>query len=346
MTKDEVDSVLYPLIMKPYFRHDEETPWGGTSFRDFFGKDIPSEVTGESLEVSSLPGLESTVSNGELEGKSLGEVVGLWGSDLTGLPECEGFPLLVKILDAREKLSVQVHPGDAYSMEKHGKLGKSEAWVILSAQPGAGIVYGISEGDGFEDAVRSEKIESCLRWRTVYPGEVYYIPNGLVHAMGAGVVAYEIQQSSDATYRFWDYGRTGPDGRPRELHTEDALNVTRPELRLSKVAGATYLTEGGSVTAYVSEPHFELVRLNLAGRMPVSGGRIRMLTPLYECTLLYPGGEMPLSTGETALIPAALEGVALVGRAPVLLSTTPDPQKLIRELSYRASDVAGLTEGV
>ncbi|MBQ8973412.1 MAG: class I mannose-6-phosphate isomerase [Clostridia bacterium] len=337
-------SNLYPLLMAPFFRHGEETPWGGNMLRDAFLKDAPDDRTGESLEVSALKGRESIVRNGIHVGKTFTRVIEQWGEDLTGPIEGE-FPLLLKLLDAREMLSVQVHPGDQYGMEHDGKLGKSEAWVVLNAEPGAKIAYGLdTKGEDLRAIVESGKLESALHWEEVRPGDVWYIPNGTVHALGGGIQVYEIQQSSDATYRFWDWGRVGKDGKPRELHTEKALDVSDPNRHLSKNEGTTVLCKGGSRTYYISDKHFELCRLNLAGTMPLESGRMLFLTPTSECTLHWGDEEMALNAFDTVVVPAALEGVVLEGNTKVLMSSLPNREALREQLGYRAENVYGLMD--
>lgn len=337
---------MYPLKMVPYFRHGSATPWGGSQLSQLFGKRAPDERTGESLEVSALSGMESRVENGEWAGRALGEVVEAWGQELTGLSLEAGFPLLLKLLDAREMLSVQVHPGDEYAQEHEGKLGKTEAWVVLAANPGARLVYGVSceSGEALSQAVAGGGLEDCLRWIPVAPGDVLYIPHGMVHALGGGIVVYEIQQASDVTYRFWDWGRVDAQGQPRQLHTQQALAVTDAALKLDKQPGATLIVEGGSRTVYVADRNFELSRLNVSGRMPLPAGRMQMLTPLGDCALSWAGGTLELTCGDSVLVPAGLEGAALAGRLPVMCSTTPDREALRELLGYRAVQVAGLTE--
>lgn len=333
---------LYPLLMAPFFRHGEQTPWGGHLLGDLLMKDAPEDVTGESLEISALPDHESMVANGPHAGQSLPKMIELWGEALTGPIDGE-FPLLLKLLDAQSPLSVQVHPGDAYATEHEGKLGKSEAWIILSAEPGAKIVYGAdTKGEPLSKVVADGRIEECLRWQTVRPGDVYYIPDGMLHALGEGILCYEIQQSSDVTYRFWDWGRVDKEGRSRELHVEKALAVCRPELNLNKIEGTTVLCKGGSRTYYISDTHFELCRLNLAGKMPLESGRMLFLTPMSPCTLRWGDEALELKAFDSVLVPAALEGVSLEGETKVLMSSLPDRPKLIEELGYRAENVAGL----
>ena len=137
---------VYPLVMKPSFRYGQSTPWGGHALKEKYGKKTPDEITGESLEVSALSGHESRVTNGAYRGKNLDEVFALWGDRLTGKKN-KDFPLMLKLLDAQKCLSVQVHPDDAYALQHEGKAGKSEAWYILDAAPGARLVYGI-DADG------------------------------------------------------------------------------------------------------------------------------------------------------------------------------------------------------
>ena len=337
--------MLYPLKLSPYYRHGDQTPWGGRALSDMFDKDIPDDRTGEALEVSALEGMQSTIENGELAGAPLSRAVEKWGSALTGLADGAPFPLMVKLLDARSALSVQVHPDDAYAAKLH-KLGKTEAWVVLSAPPRARLVYGLKDGaQPMAQLVAAGQLEEALNWVSVYPGDVLYIPSGMVHALGGSdgdLVVYEIQQSSDLTYRLWDWGRVDSQGNARPLHTQEALAVTRPELQLGKVSGATVLCEGGSVTFYIADNHFELCRLNVAGDMPLPAGRMLMLTALGDCALAWPEGEMALGCGDTALVPAHLAGARLKGRLAVLCAGTPDQAALREALNYRAEAVAGL----
>lgn len=332
----------YPLLMSPYFRHGAETPWGGSMLRDVFMKETPDDQTGESLEVSALPGRESVVRNGVHAGKTFARMVELWGENLTGA-HCGAFPLLLKLLDARDTLSVQVHPTDDYALTHENKLGKTEAWVILSAEPGAKIAYGLDLfGKDLRSVVEAGELESALHWEPARPGQVYYIPGGTVHALGGGIQVYEIQQSSDVTYRFWDWNRVGRDGRPRELHTEKALDVTVPDRHLSNIEGTTALCKGGSRTYYISDANFELCRLNVSGRMPIADGRMLFLTPTAPCRLEWANESLELEPFDTVVVPAAMADAALVGNTKVLMSSLPNREALIRELGYRAENVAGL----
>lgn len=333
---------LYPLVMEPYFRHGGETPWGGSMLRDAFGKSAP-DLTGESLEISALPGMESIVRNGPHAGKTLPAMIALWGERLTGA-NFEKFPLLLKLLDVEDRLSVQVHPDDAYAASE-GRLGKTEAWIILNCDPGVKIVYGLEPlCEPLETILEKGELESVLHTQVVRPGDVYYIPHGMVHSIGGGVQIYEIQQSSDATYRFWDWNRVDAYGRSRELHTRQGLDVTRPDLHLDKIPGTTILRKGGSQTYYIADENFELSRLNVSGEMPLSSGRMLFLTPTCPILLRYPGGEIEPAPFDSVLLPAELQGASIVGEGKVLMSTVSDRAALRAELGYRAPDVAGLVD--
>ena len=334
---------MYPLIMSPYFRHGEATPWGGSVLGDLFMKEIPDERTGESLEVSCLSGMESVIKNGPLAGQSLSSAIKKWGTGLVGDIGDE-FPLLIKLLDAREMLSVQVHPGDAYAREHEGKLGKTEAWLVLCADPGAKLAYGIkTDRAGLEKCVEENRFEDALNWVSVRAGDVLYIPSGTVHALGGGIQVYEVQQSSDVTYRFYDWNRVGRDGRPRELHTQKALDVTVTGKILPKCEGATVLTKGGSITYFISNDYFELCRLNVCGRMPLDTGRFHLVTTLEPCKITWDEGEIEPLPFETVVIPADLP-VTIEGNMKAIMSSPSKNEELRQVLGYRAENVAGLQE--
>jgi mannose-6-phosphate isomerase len=333
---------LYPMKMRPYFRHGVETPWGGEGLRELFCKAIPDDLTGESLEISALPGMPSVVENGELKGKTLQEVYEMYQGRLTGLPDGMDFPLLVKLLDAREMLSVQVLPGDDYAAKRHGKLGKTEAWVVLHAPTGAKLVLGLKEGADLKRAVEAGTLEDALSWLPVEPGDVLYIPHGLVHALGGGVRVYEIQQSSDVTYRLWDWDRPGPDGKKRALHTSDALKVAR-SLSGKALPGVSVEVPGGRQTVYIANGYFELWRLDASGQIPLPGGRMRLMTALGRGVLGWDGGLLALSAGDSVVIPADCDAV-LDGSLTVLLSAPCDRAQLTKLLGERVHLVAGFDD--
>lgn len=305
---------VYPLKMKPYFRHGSETPWGGGKLRELFNKDIPDDMTGESLEISALPGRESVIVNGELSGKTLTEAADVMGAELLG--EFKEFPLLLKLLDAKERLSVQVHPDDEYAARVEGKRGKTEAWYILNADPDAKLVFGVKakSSEELREIVASGHIEDTLNWIDVRPGDCLYIQSGTVHAIGGGIVLYEIQQSSDVTYRMWDWGR------PREIHTQKALDVTRCDIVTRPVEPQTTEVMGGERISLIDGDFFKLTRLNVMGRMPVEADSFALITALGEGAIEYDGGSVLVHNGESVLIPAAMHDFMVSGHLTVLMS--------------------------
>ena len=313
---------LPPMKMTPAFRFGEMTPWGGSGLR-WWGKDIPDPRTGESLEVSVLPGLESR----NAQGTPLSELLRRYGADMRGSKVGEEFPLLLKLISADELLSVQVHPDDDYARRhEDGKLGKSEAWVILEAGPHAEIVYGVREGVTREAlaaacAQGGEAIKACLNFVHVKAGEVYYIPAGMIHALGDGITLMEIQQSSDVTYRFYDWDRRDASGKGRELHVKKGLDVIDAGLRLTACQGVTHEAQGARITTFVGGPAFTLERWDVARRtqLEATPEHFRLLVALDDTALICEGERMALYAGDTVFLPANMESAALEGGAQVLL---------------------------
>ena len=202
--------------------------WGGTNLQNLFSIKSPFEKTSEIWTASAHHNGETPLKNIE---KSLNNLYHepdskkIFGINSQKYPE---FPLLAKWIDANDKLSVQVHPDDVYAKTHHNSFGKTEAWYIVSAKPDAKIVYGLKPGTQKQDlvnAMNENKIEEVLNFVSVKEGEIYYIPSGTVHALLDGVIVYEIQQSSDITYRLYDWNRVDKNGNPRELHIKQALDV-------------------------------------------------------------------------------------------------------------------------
>ena len=323
---------LYPLLMTPHFISGEKTPWSGYALRDIFMKETPDTHTGASLEVSTLPQQESLVGNGIHAGKTLNRVAELLGEALTGTDA--PFPLLLKLLDAQSNVSVQVNPPE-----------KNEAWVILNAEPGAKIVYGIEgSAEDLQKAIDENRVEELLHWVSVQPGDVYYVPAGFVHALGAGIQCYEIQDASEAAFRLYDWNRVDAEGHARQLHISEGMACLDDKRALEKNEGTTVLCRGGSRTYYISDTHFELCRLNLSGVMPLEAGRMLILTPLGECEIRWGEESMAVNPFGTVIIPAALQDVSIAGNTKVLVSSLPNREKLREELNYRAENVAGLVD--
>ncbi len=260
------------LPLKPYFR---EMIWGGRRLRDQYDKSLPrGRNFGESWEVSAYPGMESVVAAGPLSGRSLRGLVETHGRELLGASAFDRyngeFPLLVKLLDAHQDLSIQVHPDDGYARMKHlGKFGKMEAWYVLQSDSGR-IACGLKPGvdkSAFVDAINDNRVSDAVEFFDARPGDVVFIPPGTVHALCAGVIVYEVQQSSDITFRIYDYNRPGADGKPRELHIESALDVIAFEGPHPKpVASSALFGSRPGQTLLVESEHFRLERFSPSER--------------------------------------------------------------------------------
>lgn len=297
---------MFAYKMRPFYRHGSDTPWGGDALSTLFGKDIPGPLTGEALEASTLHGMESIAE----DGRTLTEIAG------------GPLPLLLKLLCAREALSVQVHPDDAYAgAHEGGKLGKAEAWLILHAEPGAKLVYGLTPGTDVR-ALTPAQMESHLRWIPVSAGDVLDIPAGMVHAIGPGIVLYEIQQTSDVTYRFWDWDRRDAQGNPRPLHFQKACDVARADLQGVPTRGVASACAGGSVTTYLANDHFTLAALHVSGEMPLAAQPGFMyLTALSDGVLARGSETLRFLRGETLFVPRGVDGLTLIAQGDVLVST-------------------------
>ncbi len=311
---------FYPVKMHPAFRGGKLTPWGGEKLRTVYGKPIAEVPTGESLEISCIPGLESR----DDAGKTLPELIAEHGEAYAGRFAGQAFPLLLKIIDAREALSVQVHPNDAYAgAHENGKLGKTEAWLILDAPEGSELVYGIVPGTDRETLRKACKAGSAvaplLRRVKVHPGDVCYIPSGCVHAIGAGITLYEIQQSSDITYRFYDWDRTDKEGKKRELHLDKALDVTDLSFSLDPKPWAA---EKG-ITRMLDETYFslDLIRAEREEINLPALTEFGFLTALDEgLTLVWDGGEADMKKGDSFFLPKASPALCLRGSGRAALS--------------------------
>ncbi len=229
-----------PVVFEPIFK---AKPWGGRELERLFNKPLPGDgPIGESWELADLPGNESRVARGPLAGKTVGKLIEMWGRDLLGNAGLvDGrFPLLIKFLDARERLSVQVHPsGPATASERQQPGVKHEAWYVVDAEPGAVLYLGLKPGVGPEEvraAGSTPALAELHQLRPGEPGRCYYLPSGIPHALGAGLVVAEVQTPSDVTYRLYDWERLGLDGKPRELHVEQALANIRYDVPEQEIA--------------------------------------------------------------------------------------------------------------
>ena len=217
---------IYPLAFEPVFK---DYIWGGRNLETKLGRALPPGTVAESWEVAAHPNGQTKVAAGPLSGYTLAALQARLGERLLGqAADTANFPLLIKLLDANRWLSVQVHPDDAYAREHAGELGKTELWIILHAEPGAEVIYGLKDGvtrEQFAQAAANGAIEHMLHRVSIRSGDAVYVPAGTVHALGPGAIVAEIQQNSDTTYRLYDWGRSGADGQSRPLHVQQALDV-------------------------------------------------------------------------------------------------------------------------
>ncbi len=308
----------YPFRTRPYLR---EKVWGGRRLVDLFSKGGDDDVPlGEAWEVSALEEGESIVDTGPATGSPLSEITELWGTDLVGSrASVEGFPLLVKMLDAADDLSVQVHPSQK-DIDQHfpDADSKDECWVILASDDGGSILHGVRDGvdaEAFRRAVDEGRAEEVCRRVDVEPGQVIRVVPGTIHAICEGVVLLEIQQPSDTTYRVYDYDRPGLDGQPRELHLDEAMTVANfGDQPPTSVEGHPLDHPDAEVTLLIDVPSYRIERLQ--ARRPatwsVDPGSVQVVSVIDgEATLSWDGGDFDLEPGGTAVIPAVTGSVTL-----------------------------------
>ena len=312
---------VFPLIFAPIFK---PKPWGGRKLESLLGKKLPGGVAvGESWELADLEEEQSVVAGGPARGKTLGALVQEWGTGLTGRAQLiDGrFPLLLKFLDARENLSVQVHPDAATAEALGGRVRvKHEAWYVVDAASGGAIYRGLVEGtnaDALRSAVEEDRIESVLRRVEVRKGDCFYLPSGTVHALGAGVVVAEVQTPSDITYRLYDWDRVDSDsGKPRTLHIEEALRcVSFDEIPAGVEERQHVASVWTAVTSLVRAPAFNIERVRMVQgvEQPIPHAEMviwMVLEGAGSVRCLDLKEPLLFRRGDTVLLPAALrEGV-------------------------------------
>ena len=317
--------MLYPLKFEPILK---DKIWGGTKLKSLFNKAAETDKLGESWELSGYENDESVVTNGFLAGNTLPELIEIYMGELIGESIFDeyglSFPLLFKLIDANENLSIQVHPGDEVAAERHNSYGKTEMWYVVDAEPGAELIIGFSEDcsrDEYLDALDEGRIEDLLQKVPVKKGDVFFTPAGLVHAIGKGVVVAEIQQSSDITYRIYDYKRVDDQGNERELHTEQALDVIN--FNASKGPKTAYTPLMNEVTPLVSCNYFTTNMLRFNKSIARQYAKIDSFVS-YMCLegnfVIEFGGEKTIvSKGDTILIPASIDELSLIPDAEVTL---------------------------
>lgn len=337
--------VVYPIKMTPCTK---AAPWGGSKLCREFDKKTEFEFTGESWEASAHKNGRSVAANGEYAGKDLAELTAVFGAELLGCRvKGEEFPVLFKLIDARDRLSVQVHPNDEYARREENDNGKTEMWTVIGCEKGAGLYLGFKEPitkEEYAERIRANTLEEVLQFVPAELGKSYFLPAGLVHAIGAGLVIAEIQQSSDSTYRVYDWGRMGLDGKPRQLHIEKAIDVSNTSWSGGESHSLSVRTEGCVREWLNSCSYFAAMKLTLSGEVceNTDGGSFHIVfVSEGEGKVACGGEEVALSKGDTVIIPACAGEYVLSGSMTAFRYWTADPEKdYIRPLTAAGFDRA------
>lgn len=309
-----------PLFFKPVFK---DRIWGGTALQSF-GYEIPSETTGECWAFSAHPHGQSMVKNGLLAGKNLEE---LWENhrELFGNMEGDRFPLLTKILDANQDLSVQVHPNDDYAkVHENGELGKTECWYIIDCEDGAEIIFGhhASTKEELAKMINENKWDELLNKVPVKKGDFFFVPSGTIHAIGEGIIILETQQNSDTTYRVYDYDRRDAEGNTRELHIEQSINVTTVPHQLAATSPSVEKQGDMEITSFVECDYFTVEKWALDGKVTREQDQAFLLCSVIEGegSLRKNGEEFRFQKGDHFLLPNKFGAFELKGKAELIVS--------------------------
>lgn len=313
------------LTFTPLFK---SVIWGGKRIAAFKGIESQGDHIGESWELSPMQGHETTVADGPLQGKTLGEVLAMHGREIMGekLHERYGdkFPLLIKFIDSTDDLSIQVHPNDELAAKRHNSLGKTEMWYSVQPAEGAYLYSGFNTAmnpEKFRNMVAEGTIVSALAKYNTRPGDLFFLPAGRVHAIGRGNLVLEIQQASDITYRIYDYDRRDAEGNPRQLHVEesvDAINYTPAEQQVSNI-----VAEAGREVSVQDCNYFTTTLVGVDGEFNLELADRNSFTILIatkgNCTVETPSGQkVDLPQGRTVLVPASIPAVKLAGCGEVV----------------------------
>ncbi|HET7616512.1 MAG TPA: mannose-6-phosphate isomerase, class I [Bacillales bacterium] len=310
-----------PIFLESPFK---ERIWGGTALRERFGYDIPSEKTGEYWAISAHPNGQSKVREGTFVGKSLGE---LWSEhrELFGDRDDETFPLLVKIIDANRDLSVQVHPDDAYAREhENGERGKTECWYVIDCEEGSELVYGhhADSREQLKKMIDEGEWDELLQKVEIHPGDFVYVPSGTVHALPAGALILETQQSSDTTYRVYDYDRTDEEGNKRELHLSKAMDCITVPHEDANIEPETETIGDTRMTTFMESEHFTVSKWELNGSSTLEQDEDFLLVSILdgEGTIQANGQDFPFKKGDHFILPSGLGKFDVEGKATGITS--------------------------
>ena len=300
----------------------QEKIWGGTHLRDVFDYDIPSDHVGEYWAISAHPNGVSTIKNGRYAGQTL-DVLYAEHRELFGNRQEPVFPLLTKILDANDWLSVQVHPDDVYGLEHEGELGKTECWYIIAAEPGAEIIYGhnAKSKEELRQQIESKDWENLLTKVPVKAGDFFYVPSGTMHTIGAGIMVLETLQSSDTTYRVYDFDRKDDQGNLRELHLEksiDVLNIGEP----ANSRPVTTKVDDLKSTLLVASDFFAVYKWEISGKADFEKTADYSLFSVLDGqgSLKVDGQDYDIAKGSHFILPSDVETWQIKGELELIVS--------------------------
>lgn len=306
--------------------------WGGTKLRDEYGKKCDLDKVAESWELSCHKDGCSVVADGEYAGLTLPQYIEKAGKAVLGT-DCEKFeyfPILIKLIDAKQNLSVQVHPDNDYAMRVEGEYGKTEMWYVVDCEPGAGLLYGFKHEISKEEFRRRIEDNTLLEVTNrveVHPGDVFFIEAGTLHAIGEGILIAEIQQNSNTTYRVYDYGRVGADGKPRQLHIEKAIDVTRlaPATRpCGRPQAKPEAFDGGSVLPLASCDYFTVKEMEVTSHAALMADEKSFHSLLLldgSLTLSMGDEKLEMKKGASVFVPAGSGDYTLTGKGRLILTT-------------------------
>ena len=317
-------TTLYPLKFQPILK---DKIWGGQKLQQFLNKPTTSTEAGESWEISDVEGDTSVVSNGSLKGTSLKTLMDTYTSDLMGEKNFRQFgtkfPLLIKFIDAKQDLSVQLHPNDQLAKERHNSFGKTEMWYVVQADPDSNLIVGFNQDmtqELYLKHLEAKTLQSILNFDAVKPGDTYFIEVGRIHAIGAGVLLAEIQQTSDITYRVYDWDRVDSEGNERELHNDIALDAF--DFDMPDNFRVKYSLDSNTSTELVSCPYFTTNVLEV--NAPIQKENNHDSFMIYMCvegaaSLEVDGAVTEFSMGETVLVPACIQRFSISANDAKLL---------------------------
>lgn len=314
---------MQPIFLKPVL---QEKIWGGSKLHTQFNLDLPNDSIGEAWCISAHPNGVSTVTNpNQFAGLGLDELYEQH-PELFGEDHPTPFPLLIKILDANDDLSVQVHPDDQYADEHEGagELGKTECWYIISAEPGASIVYGhhAQSREEFEQMVADGDWDHLLRRVEVKAGDFFYVPHGTIHAIGAGIVILETQQNSDTTYRVYDYDRRDSEGNLRDLHIQQSADVTHFPHQDAQANGESSDQEISAETHLLSNEFFSVYQWNIVDNLTVNLPKDYYLATVIEGkgSMTINGESFELNLADSFILPTTISQVEFSGNLSLIAS--------------------------